>query len=58
MIGVRDALDGYRQIGELPSFGIGPHEATLMPDGKTLAIAKAGCAPTRTTTGSSSTSTA
>ncbi len=42
VIGVRDAADHYRQIGELPSFGIGPHEATLMPDGKTLAIANGG----------------
>ncbi len=42
VIGVRDALDGYRQVGELPSGGIGPHEATLMPDGKTLAIANGG----------------
>ncbi len=42
VIGVRDAQDGYRQIGELPSGGIGPHEATLMPDGKTLAVANGG----------------
>ena len=42
VIGVRDALDGYRQIGELPSHGVGPHEATLMPDGQTLAIANGG----------------
>ena len=42
VIGVRDALDGYRQLSELPSFGIGPHEATLLPDGKTLAIANGG----------------
>ena len=42
MIGVRDAQDGYRQIGELPSDGIGPHEATLMPDGKTLVVANGG----------------
>lgn len=42
VIGVRDAEDGYKQVGELPSHGIGPHEATLMPNGKTLAIANGG----------------
>lgn len=42
MIGVRDATDGYRRIGEIPSHGIGPHEARLMPDGATLAIANGG----------------
>jgi uncharacterized protein len=42
VIGVRDAKDGYKQVGELPAHGIGPHEATLMPDGRTLAIANGG----------------
>ena len=42
VIGVRDATDGYRQVGELPSHGVGPHEAALMPDGRTLAIANGG----------------
>ena len=41
-IGVRDAADGYRQVGELPAHGIGPHEVVLMPGGKTLAVANGG----------------
>ena len=42
MIGIRDAEDGYRQIGEFASQGIGPHELVLMPDGGTLAVANGG----------------
>lgn len=32
----------WRRIGELPTFGIGPHELGLLPDGDTLAIANGG----------------
>ncbi|MGH6905505.1 MAG: DUF1513 domain-containing protein, partial [Geminicoccaceae bacterium] len=42
VIGIRDALDGYRQIGEFASHGIGPHEVALMPDGATLVAANGG----------------
>jgi hypothetical protein len=42
VIGVYDAMDDYRRVGELPSHGIGPHEVVLMPDGKTLAVANGG----------------
>jgi hypothetical protein len=42
VVGVRDASDGYRQVGELPAHGIGPHEVVLMPDGRTLAVANGG----------------
>ena len=42
VIGVRDAADGYRQVGELPSYGIGPHELKLAADGRTLVIANGG----------------
>jgi uncharacterized protein len=42
VLGVRDATDGYRQIGEMASFGVGPHEVVLMPDGATLAVANGG----------------
>ena len=42
VIGVYDATDNYRRLGELPSHGIGPHELKLMPDGKTLVIANGG----------------
>lgn len=41
-IGLYDATDKYSKIGEIPSFGIGPHEILLMPDGKTLAVANGG----------------
>jgi hypothetical protein len=42
VIGVYDARGGYRRIGEFPTYGIGPHEAILLADGKTLAIANGG----------------
>ena len=42
VVGIYDATDGYTRIGELPSHGLGPHEAMMMPDGRTLAIANGG----------------
>jgi hypothetical protein len=42
VIGIYDAADGYRRIGEMPSHGIGAHQLALMPDGKTLAVANGG----------------
>ncbi len=42
MIGVYDATGGWRRVGEFPSYGIGPHEAILLSDGRTLAIANGG----------------
>jgi uncharacterized protein len=42
VIGVYDATDGYRRIGEFPSFGIGPHDIGLLGDGRTLVIANGG----------------
>ncbi|HEX2840093.1 DUF1513 domain-containing protein [Hyphomicrobium sp.] len=42
IIGVYDAAGGWRRVGEFPSYGIGPHEAILLSDGKTLAIANGG----------------
>lgn len=41
-IGVRDSHDGYRQVAEFSSGGIGPHELLLMGDGTTLVIANGG----------------
>jgi hypothetical protein len=41
-LGVRDATDGFRQVGELPSHGVGPHDVRLMPDGETLVVANGG----------------
>lgn len=40
-IAVRDTQD-YKQLGEMDSYGIGPHEIKLMPDGKTLVVANGG----------------
>lgn len=40
-IAVRDALD-YRQLDEIDTHGIGPHQLMLMPDGYTLAVANGG----------------
>jgi len=42
MIGVYDATDGFRRIGEMPTFGMDPHEMLLLDDGKTFAIANGG----------------
>jgi hypothetical protein len=42
VIGVRDVQQGYRQIDEYPSYGIGPHEAGLLSDGSTLVVANGG----------------
>ena len=42
MIGIYDAEDTYRRIGEFPTGGIGPHQLRLMPDGASLAIANGG----------------
>jgi hypothetical protein len=42
IIGIYDAADGYRRIGEFASGGIGPHDLTLLSDGRHLAIANGG----------------
>lgn len=42
MVGIYDARDGFRRLGEFPTYGVGPHELLLLPDGKTLAIANGG----------------
>jgi hypothetical protein len=42
VIGIYDARDGYRRVGELPTFGIGPHDLALLPDGGTLVVANGG----------------
>lgn len=40
--GIYDATGGFRRIGEFPTGGIEPHEALLMPDGRTLCVANGG----------------
>jgi len=42
VIGVHDATDGFRRIGEFFSGGIGPHDMTVLPDGRTMLIANGG----------------
>ena len=42
VLGLYDARDGYRRIGELPAYGIGPHDIALLRDGQTLAVANGG----------------
>ncbi len=42
VIGIYDATGGWRRVGEFPSYGIGPHEAIVLADGRTLAVANGG----------------
>lgn len=42
VIGVYDASGNWRRTGEFPSYGVGPHEAIVLADGKTLAVANGG----------------
>jgi len=42
MIGIYDASDDFRRIGEFPTHGVGPHEVILTGDGRTLAVANGG----------------
>ena len=42
MVGIYDGTDGWSRIGEFPTYGIGPHDMTLSPDGKLLVIANGG----------------
>ena len=39
VLGVYDTSAGHRRVGELDTHGIGPHEAVLMRDGRTIAVA-------------------
>ena len=42
VLGLYDAADGYRRVGEVGAAGIGPHDIALLPDGRTLAVANGG----------------
>lgn len=42
VVGIYDATDGYRRMGEFPTYGTGPHEMLLMPDGVSLVVANGG----------------
>ncbi|MEM0922412.1 MAG: DUF1513 domain-containing protein [Pseudomonadota bacterium] len=41
-VGIWDASDGYRRLGEISSGGIGPHDMALLPDGAALVVANGG----------------
>lgn len=41
-IGIYDATDTYRRIGEFEAYGVGPHDMELMPDGHTILVANGG----------------
>ncbi|MGZ9809893.1 DUF1513 domain-containing protein [Pseudoroseicyclus sp. H15] len=41
-LGLWDATDGYTRLGEVDSHGLGPHEARVMADGVTIAVANGG----------------
>ena len=41
-IGLWDVASGYTRIDGFSSHGIGPHDARLMPDGRTLVVANGG----------------
>lgn len=42
VIGIYDAADGYKRLGEMGAGGIGPHDIRLMPDAQTLVVAIGG----------------
>jgi len=42
VIGIYDARANYARLGEFPTFGIGPHDLALLPDGNTLIVANGG----------------
>ena len=42
VIGIRDATDGYRWIGEFSTEGTGPHDLATLSDRRTLVIANGG----------------
>ena len=42
VIGVYDAANNYLRLGELESYGIGPHDIRILSDGQTLVVANGG----------------
>ena len=42
VLGLYDATDSFRRIGEWSTHGIGPHDLALSPDGKSLIVANGG----------------
>ncbi len=42
VLGVYDVAAGFIRIGELETFGVGPHDLLLLDDGRTLCVANGG----------------
>jgi hypothetical protein len=42
VLGIYDAADGWKRVGEIRTHGLDPHEVRLMPDGRTLVVANGG----------------
>lgn len=42
VLGIYDAADGWKRVGEIHTHGLDPHEVRLMPDGRTLVVANGG----------------
>lgn len=42
VIGIYDTTDDFVRIGEFDTFGTGPHDMALLPDGRTLVVANGG----------------
>ncbi len=42
VLGIYEVDAGFHRVGEIQTYGIGPHDILLMPDGKTLCVANGG----------------
>ncbi|MGO4706924.1 DUF1513 domain-containing protein [Microvirga sp. 2MCAF38] len=42
LLGIYDAKAGYRRVGEMPSFGIGPHDLAFLPGHRHIVVANGG----------------
>lgn len=42
VLGIYDAGAAYRRIGEIPSFGVGPHDIALLPNHRHFVVANGG----------------
>ena len=42
IIGIYDVQAGFKRLGELKSYGVGPHDIALLSDGRTLVVANGG----------------
>lgn len=42
VLGIYDAADGWKRVGEIRTHGLDPHEVRMMPDGRALVVANGG----------------